>query len=94
MTGKNLNWDSERKRIRQKTDSLSGHASRTYYNEATEKQRKYATDMVAICNRCGIDLSFARPRFNTMDQCRKVIRTAYTMLEKNGYDCRGNKIGE
>ena len=62
--------------------------------EATPKQVKYARDLFATCDRLGIDTKFLPRNFGTISKCNSVIHALYTLLDKNGYDNKGNKKGE
>ena len=94
MRGKCLQWEKENRRMKGAYAMRSplGHAKKSYDGFSTEKQVECAKSLVATCERCGIDLSFAHPRFGTKDDCNRVINTAITMLKKNGYDSYGNRL--
>lgn len=59
---------------------------------ATDKQHKYAEDMLNRCKELGIDISFIEADTSTKDGCRNIINTTRTLLRKNGYSTRGGKI--
>ena len=59
---------------------------------ASDKQHKYAEDMLNICKELGIDVSFIKADTSTKDGCRNIINTTRTLLRKNGYSTRGDKI--
>ena len=61
---------------------------------ATEKQVKYVRDLFETCDRLGIDTSFLPRNFGTVSKCNSIIHALYTLLNKNGYDNKGNKKGE
>ena len=58
----------------------------------TEKQLKYIEDLKATCERVGIDLTNFEIRTNDMNAASGSIKALLTILEKNGYDSRGNAM--
>lgn len=58
----------------------------------TEKQLKYIEDLKETCNRVGIDLTDFEIRTNDMNSASGSIKALLTILEKNGYDSRGNAM--
>lgn len=59
---------------------------------ATDKQHKYAEDMLNRCKELGIDISFIEADTSTKDGCSRIINSAKTLLRKNGYSTWGEKI--
>ena len=69
-----------------------GHRRNFGSKWASDKQHNYAEDMLRTCKSVGIDVDGMN--FNTLTKagCQKAINAAHTLLKKNGYDARGNKI--
>lgn len=59
---------------------------------ASDKQHKYAEDMLNRCKELGIDVSFIKADTSTKDGCHNIISVTRTLLRKNGYSTRGDKI--
>ncbi len=90
-SGKKLDWE----KANQKTRRYSADYNYSRYTRskwATDKQHDYAEHMIRLCEERGIDTSFANFDTMTKNGCSQAIHACYTLLEKNGYDQRGNEL--
>lgn len=66
----------------------------SYSSHATEKQMKYINDLRKTCEKVGIDLSNIEFHTKSISGAKSTIRALLTILTKNGYDSKGNRLNE